>query len=175
MKQKKTGVILWLVVLLAGVVMAVPWQSAQEELPIQKTAGGELLESDCQITQTMRFTRCEHSVTRRVNAPKALDGAAFDAVRAYYDAWHIDALSPRAMTMRRDVELYCPMHQVLMSDEMGNLARFVNKYGDGMACEERYDIAVSGFPEAIRAQLIAGLAFDDAETLAAWLKEYIES
>ncbi len=173
MKGKKAGVILWAVLLLAGVALAVPWRSAQEETPVRDTAVGDALEKSCQVTQTMRFSRCGHSVTRRVGAPDTLEGASLEQARAYYAAWHIDALSPREIDMRRDIELFCPMHQVLMSDEMGNLARFVNRYGDGMACEERYDVAVSAFPEGVRAQLIAGLAFDDAESLEAWLAEYV--
>lgn len=173
MRRKRTGLILWAALLLAGVALAVPWQSAQEETPVRDTAAGDALERGCQITQTMRFTRCGHSVTRRVDAPDALEGASLQQARDYYAAWHIDALSPRDIQMRRDIELFCPMHQVLTTDEMGNLARFVNRYGDGMACEERYDAAVSAFPEEVRAQLIAGMAFDDAQSLDAWMREYM--
>ena len=89
--------------------------------------------SGCEVIQTMAFTRCGHSVTRRVLAPEALTGADFAASQDYYNLWQLESFSPERLEMRREIPLFCPIHTVVGVNEAGDVVLTRNMYGDGMA------------------------------------------
>jgi len=121
----------------------------------------ERIRAGCQVTQTMLFTRCGHSVTRRVQAPERLAGQGFSQAQAYYDLWQIEEFSPDNMRMSREIDLYCPMHRVLTANEAGEAVLTRNVYGDGMAVEKTYpDADVTRWNEQDREKLRLGIAFD---------------
>lgn len=152
-----------------------PRRSAQEtERPVRPADAGEgRTAAGCQVIQTMRFSRCGHSVTRRVGLPEALAGGDFQALRDYYSLWRVDSFSPDAVSMSRDLDLYCPMHFVLGVGETGEIALGRNVYGDGMAVQQIYgDKSLEDFSEEDRDALRAGLGFDSREEAEAWLRAH---
>lgn len=136
---------------------------------------GEKILPGCQIVQTMGFSRCGHSVTRRISAPDGLTGSDFAAVQRYYEMWHIDAFAPDSVVMTREIPLYCPMHWVLAANEAGEIVLTRNLYGDGMAAVENLGGSLSAFPLSVREELIVGKGFDSGEEAKSWLKEVSES
>lgn len=132
-------------------------------------AEGQSISEDAKVYQTMYFTRCSHSVSRRTNAAEQVQGAAFDDVRAYYDQWTILTLTEDKVEMERQIALFCPMHKVLSLSEAGQVVLSENRYGDGMALLKIYDAA--DMDERTREMLIAGLGFDSEEDAKRWLEE----
>ena len=132
-----------------------------------------MIQKDCQIIQTMAFSRCGHSVTRRVSAPETLAGADFNAARDYYAAWSVESFSPENVTMRREIDLYCPMHAVLSVNEAGEAVLTRNVYGDGMAVEKTYALSLSDFSPEDRQALLRGIGFDSGEEAEAWLESKV--
>lgn len=130
---------------------------------------GEKLESDCQIVQTMCFSRCGHSVARRIHPPQILIGADFAATQQYYDVWQIEDFSAVALSMRREIDLYCPMHQVVGATEAGEIVISENQYGDGMAVVAETGRRLEDFSEEMQAQLLLGLGFDSRDEAIQWL------
>ena len=131
--------------------------------------GNGRVEPSCEIMQTMGFSRCGHSVTRRVRVPEQLTGADFQAVQAYYDLWQIEAYAPASIVMSREIPLYCPMHQVLGVSEAGEIVLSRNVYGDGMAVTAAYGIVLEVVAEDKREALLVGLGFDSQAEAEAWL------
>ena len=125
----------------------------------------------CQVIQTMAFSRCGHSVTRRVAAPEALWGADFAAARQYYDIWQIESYAPDQITLQREIALFCPMHAVLGVNDAGEAVLCRNVYGDGMAVSKSYGVTLDALDEGDRETLLLGLGFDSEEEADAWLAE----
>ncbi|MBE5787491.1 MAG: hypothetical protein E7324_08130 [Clostridiales bacterium] len=140
------------------------WEMAQKA-----AAGGDRLAADCQITQTMCFSRCGHSVTRRIAPPVEMQGAAFEEAVQYYDAWQIEAFSESGMEMQREISLFCPMHYVLTANEAGDVVLSRNYYGDGMQVLEHCGKQISEYAEEEQLQLLLGLGFDSREQALSWL------
>ncbi len=165
----------------AAALLFLPWEAQApvhekaEEMPTPPAAAvignGQRMQKDCQIIQTMAFSRCGHSVTRRVSAPEALVGADFSAACDYYDAWSVESFSPENVTMRREIDLYCPMHAVLSVNEAGEAVLTCNVYGDGMAVEKTYSLTLTDFSPENRQALLRGIGFDSREEAEAWLEE----
>ena len=130
---------------------------------------GDRIEADCQIIQTMGFSRCGHSVTRRISAPESTVGMDFSRLQAYYALWQIEDFSREKVTMRREIPLYCPMHEVLSVNEAGEVVLCRNVYGDGMAVTKTYDRMMKEFDGDTQAVLLAGMGFDSREAAEAWL------
>ena len=120
----------------------------------------------------MGFSRCGHSVTRRIKAPAALSGADFAGVKGYYDLWQIDSFQRDQVVMNRVLPLFCPLHTVLSCDEAGNVVLCENMYGDGMAVKETTPYSLSDFDEACQEQLLLSLGFDSREDALAWLSSH---
>lgn len=131
---------------------------------------GVRLLSGCQIVQTMGFSRCGHSVTRRISLPSALTGADFAAAQAYYGLWQIDAFSVEQVVMTREIALFCPMHQVLTANEAGEIVLTRNVYGDGMAVVKNLGVSLSELAQDDREEMILGLAFDSEADAERWLE-----
>ncbi len=138
-----------------------------------ENTSGEQVKTDenCAVEQTYRFLPCGHSVTRRLRIAPDLAGQGFDAVQAHYANWRVDAFTAHCVEMSRDMEIYCPMHQVLMLDESGAACVFENIYGDGLAIVEKLDASAEDFSEENREKLFQGLGFDDRQTLEEWVRE----
>ncbi len=185
MRKKKWGGVFRLVWVTAAAIAAAlllwprqaeaPVQEKAEELPTPPAASvtgeGQRMEKDCQIIQTMAFSRCGHSVTRRVSAPEALAGEGFEAARAYYDAWSIESFSPENVTMQREIDLFCPMHAVLSVNDAGEAVLTKNVYGDGMAVEKTYALTLADFEPEDRQALLRGIGFDSREEAEKWMEE----
>ncbi len=133
---------------------------------------GERIAASCEIIQTMGFSRCGHSVTRRVSPPAALIGADFAAAQAYYDLWQLDSFSGEQVTMSREIPLFCPIHTVAGVNEAGEVVLSRNMYGDGMAVVKACDRELEDFSPEDQEALALGLGFDTQEAAEAWLREH---
>ena len=133
---------------------------------------GAKIAPGCEIIQTMAFSRCAHSVTRRVQAPEALTGADFSTAQNYYDLWQIETFTPEHIDMRREIPLFCPIHTVAGVDEAGSVVLSRNMYGDGMAVTKETGKALASFDEAAQEALMLGLGFDSEAEAEAWLREH---
>ena len=133
---------------------------------------GERIAEGCEIIQTMAFTRCGHSVTRRVEAPDALIGKDFAAAQAYYSVWQIESYRPEHIDMQREIPLFCPIHTVAGVNEAGEAVLARNLYGDGMAVIRDTGRILESFSPEERDALLQGLGFDSEEEAEAWLREH---
>lgn len=126
----------------------------------------------CEVIQTMAFSRCGHSVTRRVLAPEALTGADFAAAQGYYDLWQLESFSSDRLEMRREIPLFCPIHTVVGVNEAGDVVLTRNMYGDGMAVVRDTGRTMDSFDADTREALLPGIGFDTEEEAEAWLREH---
>lgn len=136
-------------------------------------ARGERVEKGCSAIQTMLFSRCGHSVTRRVSVAEKVIGGDFAAVQSYYDVWRIDSFSPLSLEMSREIDLFCPLHWVVSGNEAGEIVLCRNRYGDGMAIEKTLDgYTLEQFSEQDRAAIRQGVGFDSEAEAEAWLSAH---
>ncbi|MBQ9262767.1 MAG: hypothetical protein IJ189_00985 [Clostridia bacterium] len=148
-------------------------ENTQAPEPIEASETGDKVKAGCAITQTMMFSRCGHSVTRRIEAPSSVVGGDFETTQNYYDLWQIDSFSAAAIDMSREIDLFCPMHRVLGCNEAGEIVLSRNVYGDGMAIEQTYGgLSLEDFDEETQEALRLGLGFDTADDARAWLSAH---
>lgn len=172
MKKRET---LWAVFVMAvfiGLGIANAHEPQEQLLPqptVVPAAEQPSLNAGAQVYQTMLFTRCGHSVSRRTDAAVAVQGASFEAVRSYYDVWTILEMTEEKVEMERQIGLFCPMHKVVSLTDSGQIVLAENRYGDGMAILKIYDAAAPD--EETRNLLLAGQGFDSEEMAEIWLRE----
>lgn len=184
--MKSRGRIFRLVGLLAGVAFITILflseaaedapQTGSEESPERQEAriaagGEETVRDSCVMLQTMRFMRCGHSVTRRIEAPDEIKSKTFSEVQQRYTDWQIDDFSPENITMSREIMLYCPIHWVLTANDAGEAVLMKNEYGDGMALKKTYAKMLDDFSDEKRQLLLTEIGFDTREEAEAWLSE----
>lgn len=160
------------VVLLAAAARMLP--ARQEEADTRASADRATVEEGCELLQTIRYTRCEHTVNRRMTAPTELYGKTMEEVSALYEDWKLTSFSPKEICMEKLIELFCPEHTVLMPDGAGYVCVFENRYGDGMALIRQLPIEMKALPAAAREEVEMGKGFSSPEELDAWL-ESVES
>ena len=172
------GLILSAVLIVLGAVyLSSSGTTADGELPPASEAGavGEtVLAPGSELMQTFTYTRCEHTVTRRVTAPAELHGKNLREVEALYPEWRVTAFSPTLVTMEQRPEIFCPDHLVVMSDASGRVCVFENKYGDALALVRELELTLSRLPAAVQEEVEYGVGFSTAEELEMWL-ESVES
>ena len=74
--------------------------------------------------------------------------------------------------MQREIDLFCPMHKVLMVNEAGEIMLCQNQYGDGMAVLTTYEKTLKNFDEETGEALRRGLGFDSREDAEQWLQSH---
>ena len=164
-------------VLAAAMVLFGMPREAAEQPPAAREADSVpaiTIDKDCELLQTLTYTRCEHTVTRRVTAPVELIGKDLEAVSALYPEWRITEFAPTLVKMEQRPDLFCPDHMVVMPGGAGMLCVFENKYGDALALVRELDIELSALPAAVQEEVQRGLGFSTAEELDLWL-EGVES
>ncbi len=176
LQKNAAALILGAAVLLLLVVGALLMGSKQEEVPSQQVGGPEEVRvaAGAELMQTLTYTRCEHTVTRRVTAPVEVYGKTLAEVQPLYPEWQITGFSAAEITMNQRPDLFCPAHLVLMTAADGSLNVYRNKYGDALALEKTLDTEVAALPAAVQEELEAGVGFASEEALYAWL-ESVES
>lgn len=132
------------------------------------------IEEGCEILQTLRYTRCEHTVSRRMAAPAELYGKTMEEAAALYDGWQLTSFTPKEIVMEQELPLFCPEHMVLLPDGTGYVCVFENRYGDAMALVRQLPIQLSALPAAAREEVEMGKGFASPEELDEWL-ESVES
>ncbi len=160
-----------LFLLTAGAILTL--KSRQEpEVPSQQVAGAEVVRvrDGAEVLQTLTYSRCEHTVTRRVTAPVELYGKTLEEVKPLYPEWQITGFSAQEVAMARRPDLFCPAHLVLMTDDAGKLCVYRNKYGEALALEKTLETDVSLLPAAVQEELENGIGFGTEEALAGWLE-----
>lgn len=164
-------------VLAAALVLFGMPRDAAEQPPAAQEADSVpalTVAENCELLQTLTYTRCEHTVTRRVTAPVELIGKDLEAISALYPEWQITEFAPTLIKMEQRPELFCPDHMVVMPGGAGLLCVFENKYGDALALVRELDIELSALPAAVQEEVQRGLGFSTAEELDMWL-EGVES
>ena len=133
-----------------------------------------VLSSQGELSQTLTYSRCGHTVKRRMTAPAELHGKNLQEAEALYPQWRITAFSPAQIVMEQRPEIFCPDHLVVMTGENGRVCVFRNKYGDALALERELEMDAGQLPAAVREELAMGVGFDTAEEMEMWL-ESVES
>ncbi len=165
-----------LALLIASAIALIP-SAASDPLPPAEEVGraeNVVPEEGCELMQTMSYTRCQHTVTRRTAASTELYGKTLAEVEALYPDWQITEFAGKLIKMEKQMQLFCPDHLVLMPDGAGMLCVFENKYGDAMALVNELNIAVKDLPAAAKEEAEAGIGFSSAEDMEMWL-ESVES
>ena len=143
-------------VLLAAVASMLPAENAPKETENARvSADRATVEEGCELLQTIRYTRCEHTVNRRMAAPVELYGKTLEEVSALYEEWQMTAFSPKEISME-------------------HVCVFEHRYGDAMALVKQLSIEVKNLPAAAREEVEMGKGFSSPEELDAWL-ESVES
>ncbi|MBO5501786.1 MAG: hypothetical protein J6K73_03860 [Clostridia bacterium] len=147
-----------------------------EEVPSQQVGGTDTVRvrDGAELLQTLTYSRCSHTVTRRVTAPVEVYGKTLEEVQSLYPEWKITSFSSSEVQMSQRPELFCPAHLVLMTGPDGKLCVFRNKYGDALALEKELSTDVSLLPAAVQEELSEGIGFSTDEELSGWL-ESVES
>lgn len=148
-----------------------PIEEDEPETTALPVSEGEKMHADAQVYQTMYFLRCGHSVSRRTGLSDAVKTEDFASVRAYYDLWTVLEMTADHVEMERQLDLYCPMHQVVSLNETGQVVLSENRYGDGMAVKKVYAGSIDAISEETREKLLAGQGFDSEQDANAWLEE----
>lgn len=163
---------------IAAVTLLMPGaNTAPGELPPAKqvgTADTVKVQEDCELLQTLTYTRCEHTVTRRVTAPVELLGKTLAEVEALYPEWRITEFGAKLIQMEQQPDLFCPDHMVLMPNGAGVLCVFENKYGDALALVNELDLQLAALPPAVQEEVTHGMGFSTPQELEQWL-ESVES
>ncbi len=150
-----------------------PKEAETTQAPSASAAGaGERVSKTCEIIQTMGFSRCGHSVTRRIQAPADTVGMDFGEAQRRFQDWRLESFSGDRIMMSREIPLFCPMHWVLSVNEAGSVVLTRNVYGDGMAVERDYGLPLNGLDQTDQEKLMPGLGFDSAEEAEAWLSAH---
>ena len=127
-----------------------------------------------ELIQTLTYTRCEHSLKRRLTAPVELYGKTMEETAALYPEWRITEFSPKMVKMDRQPDLFCPDHMVLMPNGAGYLCVFENRYGDALALVRELELEVKNLPSAAQEEVEEGIGFSTAAEMEQWL-ESVES
>ena len=177
-RQIKMPLLLWsLAALLAlGALWLAPRTAEAPDTPVSKadTVGEVRLEENSELIQTLTYTRCEHSVKRRLTAPPELYGKNLQQVEALYPEWRITAFSAKEVSMEKQPDLYCPDHLVIMPNGAGYVCVYENKYGDALMLSRETELKLDSLPAAAREEVEHGLGFSTAEEVEMWL-ESVES
>ena len=182
MKKKRTGLCMaavgLMVTALCSGIFLTEARAPEDEDPgsnLQAEAAAESSLSagtDCHLLQIMAFSRCGHSVQRRVALPREMTGSGLTQIQERYDQWQIEEFQSNRIVMTREIALFCPMHKVLMADEAGQIVLAENLYGDGMAVIRVYEDMLNRFGEQEQNQLLLGMGFDSLEEAEEWLREH---
>ena len=150
--------------------------SRGEEAPSQQVGGADAVRvrDGAELLQTLTYSRCAHTVTRRVTAPVEVYGKTLEEVQPLYPEWRITSFSSSEVQMSQRPDMFCPAHLVLMTSPEGKLCVYRNKYGDALALEKELNTDCSALPAAVQEELKEGIGFATDEELAGWL-ESVES
>ena len=143
-----------------------PSEQPQTVSDVNQTAIAE----GCELLQTLYYTRCEHSVTRRVAAPSELVGQTLAQVQPQYAEWQISEFGAKEVAMSCQLDMFCPDHMVLMSDGAGQLCIFQNKYGDGLALVSELQTELGMLPSDVQDSVRRGMGFHTLAELEQWLE-----
>lgn len=165
------------ILLLAAVTLLIPTNldpaaPSASAPPAQQAASGSALRvaEGCELLQTLSYTRCEHTVTRRVAAPRELYGKTLQEVQPLYEEWQITEFAPKEIKMSQQPDIHCPDHLVLMPNETGLLCVFQNKYGDALALVEELQTELAALPAAMQEEARLGIGFASLSELEQWLE-----
>ena len=171
-KSRRVGLTALAALLLTALVLAVLFSFGTGVSAVSRSR--ETVEENCLLIQTMRYARCGHEVTRRVQADKEYKGCTLQQMQEAFAEWEITGFSPAEIEMSRTLPLYCPEHLVVLPDGAGVLGVYENKYGDGYALRTQLDIPITDLPESLRETVHLGVGFATAEEIESWL-ETLES
>ena len=174
-RPKTLALALSAAILVMAAALALPTRGEAPQMENRQASTDTItLSEGSEVYQTLTYTRCSHTVTRRVTAPVELHGKTLDETAALYPEWRITEFSPAMVKMERQPDLFCPDHRVVMPDGAGYLCVYENKYGEAMALIRELGIPLSSLPAAAQEEAQHGIGFSTAEEMEMWL-ESVES
>lgn len=173
-KQKTLSAVwVWILIGLSAAVLmlafAAGWGDTQMTAQDRQT-----VEENCELLQTIHYSRCGHEVTRRIKADQEYRGATLAQIREAFAEWSVTSFAPNEIVMSCTLKLYCPDHLVVMPDGAGVLGVYTNEYGDGYALEKQLEVPVGELTEDVMESVHLGLSFASMEEIESWL-ETLES
>ncbi len=170
--EKTRRVRMWLAVLM-GVALVITLIAAVRDSGTRMASSTRKnVEDGCVLTQTIRYARCGHEVTRRLEADREYKGCTLEQMQQAFSEWSITSFSPSEIVMNCTMQLFCPDHLVVMPDGAGVLGVYENAYGDGYALKNQLDTPVSALPEDVREHVHLGVGFGSAQEIEAWLENF---
>jgi len=169
-ERKRAPLFVLLAVAAAAVMLAILLRSPVSAVSKSR----DTVEENCELIQTLRYTRCGHEVVRRVRADKEYKGCTLQQMQQAFAEWDITSFSASEIEMSRELPLYCPEHLVVLPDGAGMLGVYENHYGDGYALRTPLDISIAALPESVRETVHLGIGFAGEQEIESWL-ETLES
>lgn len=134
----------------------------------------QTVEANCQLVQTIHYSRCGHEVTRRIAADREYQGATLGQMQEAFKEWSITSYAPAEIIMSCSLKLYCPEHLVVMPDGAGVLGVYNNEFGDGYALKKQLEVPIGDLTEDVMETIHLGLPFASMQEIERWL-ETLES
>ena len=161
-----------LLLLVVGTVVLSRRGTQNGQVPLMQVGGAEVVRvaDGAELMQTLTYTRCTHTVTRRVTAPVEIYGKTLEEVQPLYPEWQITGFSATEVAMARKPDLFCPDHLVLMTGADGRLCVYRIRYGEALALEKQLESEAASLPAAAQEELAEGIGFSTEEALAGWLE-----
>ena len=162
------GLCLLLLGLFSGMLIG-PAGGGAEETPASPDAADVLsVLPSARVEFRVNFEACGHDVTTLQN--ESLGGKTREEAEQAYPGWTLASFSKNAVLFTKAVQGFCPQHYVLLlsGEELGVYRT------DEISCEPKrlmvLDWDEASFDSTERAELKAGLAFDDLEGVNAYLE-----
>ena len=174
-KQKSPHAVwLWVLIGTAAAFMVVALAVGLGTGTQMTAQGSQTVLPECQLVQTIHYTRCGHEVTRRITADKEYQGASLKQMHEAFADWAITSFAPGEIVMSCSQALYCPEHLVVMPDGAGVLGVYLNEYGDSYALQKQLEVPLSDLSAEVLENIHLGVAFHSMQEIEAWL-ETLES
>lgn len=134
----------------------------------------QTVSENCQLVQTIHYTRCGHEVTRRIAADKEHRGANLKQMQEAFSDWSITSFAAEEIVMSCSKALYCPDHLVVMPDGAGVLGVYYNEFGDGYSLQKQLEVPVGDLGDEMMESIHLGMSFQTMQEIESWL-ETLES
>ena len=165
---------LWALIITAAALLIVALAAGLNTGAQMTAQEKQTVEADCQLVQTIHYTRCGHEVTRRITVDKEYHGANLKQMQEAFADWAITSYAAKEIVMSCSRNLFCPDHLVVMPDGAGVLGVYYNEYGDSYALQKQLEVPVGDLDAEAMESIHLGLPFATMQEIEMWL-ETLES
>jgi hypothetical protein len=163
---------------LAGYLMAVKTGAVlppdvQEE-PMPAAANEQRTEEGCIVSWEFIYETCGHTVKAKSEASADMTGLTLKEFQSKFKNIKVLDFSPKAITLQKRIEQYCPNHMILKSYD-NVLGVFKPELGsDELSLVKRLAIPPSEVPENLKTALYYGAVFNSMDEVEAFVSKKIE-